>query len=69
MQIFAAASYLLSVDYTIATDKVEKDDYEAQLKMALSCIVKASFHNITYVKMEMMDKLHATLIYYRALHV
>ena len=49
---------MLSVDYTIATDKVEKDDYEAQLKMALSCIVKASFHIITYVKMEIMDKLH-----------
>ena len=50
---------MLSDDYTIAADKVEKDDYEAQLKMALSCIVKASFHIITYVKMEIMDKLHA----------
>lgn len=59
MQIFAATSYLLSDNYTIAADKVEKDDYEAQLKMALSCIVKASFHIITYVKMEIMDKLHA----------
>lgn len=39
-EIFAATSYLLSDDYTIAADKVEKDDYEAQLKMALSCIVK-----------------------------
>lgn len=26
--------------------------------MALSCIVKVSFHIITYVKMEIMDKLH-----------
>ena len=50
---------MLSDDYTIAADKVEKGDYEAQLKMALSCIVKASFHIITYVKMEIMDKLHA----------
>lgn len=50
---------MLSDDYTITADKVEKDDYEAQLKMALSCIVKASFHIITYVKMEIMDNLHA----------
>lgn len=59
MQIVAATSYLLSDDYTIATDKGKEDDYEAQLKMALSCIVKASFHIITYVKMNIMDKLHA----------
>ena len=50
---------MLSDNYTVAADKGKKDDYEAQLRMALSCIVKASFHIITFVKMEIMDKLHA----------
>lgn len=39
-EIFAATNYLLSDNYTVAADKGKKDDYEAQLRMALSCIVK-----------------------------